>query len=144
MSALKLQGSRHDALAALLVCSSMILFSFLLHPNPRGFGTHRQLLLPPCFSRLVTRVPCPFCGMTTGFTWMARGDVAAAARCNLMAPPGFVAGWVLALLGLYGAVTGRGWLPAALAHPRFPRLLLIVIGAFWAANITLTLGWWHV
>jgi len=144
MSGLKLHGSRHDALAALLVCSSIILFSFLLHPDARGFGTHRELLLPPCFFRLVTRMPCPFCGMTTGFTWMARRDVAAAARCNLMAPPGFVAAGMFAVLGLYGVVCGRGWLPRVFSHPRFPKVLLGVILVFWLANLTLAFGLWHV
>ena len=144
MSALKLQGTRHDAVAALLVCSSIILFAFLLHPNPQGYGTHRQLLLPPCFFRLMTRLPCPFCGMTTGFTWMARGHVGQAARCNLMAPLGFVATCLFALLGLYGVVTGRGWLPRVFSDPGFSRLLLIVIGVSWLANLTLALGLWHV
>jgi len=144
MSALKLGGSRHDAWAALLVCTSALVLAALLQPSPSGYGTHRELFLPPCAFRLLTHLPCPFCGMTTGFAWMAQGEVRAAANANLMAPAGFVATCVLALLGLFGVVTGRGWLPAALAHPRFPKWLLAAILAFWAVNLTLHFGGWHV
>lgn len=120
------------------------MLSALLPPSPSGFGTHRRLVPVPCGFRALTRVPCPFCGMTTGFAWMARGRIREAANANLMAPIAFMATCLLALLGLYGAVTGRGWLPAALAHPAFPRWLLGVVLAFWLINLTLHFGGWHV
>lgn len=44
-----------------------------LEPNPRGYGTHTQLGLPPCPFASVTGHPCPSCGMTTSFAWFARG-----------------------------------------------------------------------
>lgn len=42
-----------------------------LHADGRGFGTHQQLGLPPCTFEEMTRVPCPGCGLTTSFTYMA-------------------------------------------------------------------------
>lgn len=126
---------RHASWQAFLIGTALLALSFVVHPDPRGFGTHRQLLMPPCFFRLLTHLPCPFCGMTTGYALMARGQVAKAAHCNLMAPPAFVATALLALLGLWGLLTGRHWLPRFMSNPIFPRLLLAVILAFWVANL---------
>src|SRR5271154_3804334 len=53
-----------------------------LQPDPRGFGTHRQLGLPPCIVRLVFGIPCPSCGMTTSFAHLMRGQLAKAFRAN--------------------------------------------------------------
>jgi hypothetical protein len=53
-----------------------------LEPDPRGYGTHRQLGLPPCTVRLLLGIPCPSCGMTTSFASLMRGEVAGAWRAN--------------------------------------------------------------
>jgi Protein of unknown function (DUF2752) len=53
-----------------------------LQPDPRGYGTHRQLGLPPCTVRLLLGIPCPSCGMTTSFAHLMRGQVADALRAN--------------------------------------------------------------
>ncbi len=45
-----------------------------LRPNPRGFGTHETLGLPPCTFLAITKYPCPSCGMTTSFSHLVRGD----------------------------------------------------------------------
>ena len=37
--------------------------------------THTQLGFPPCTFKVVTRVPCPSCGMSTSFALLIRGDV---------------------------------------------------------------------
>jgi hypothetical protein len=41
---------------------------------------------PLCPLRRTTGVPCPLCGMTTGVTALARGDMAGAVAANPLAP----------------------------------------------------------
>jgi hypothetical protein len=130
-------STQRESLYLLLGCLAVLLTCSLLTPDPRGYGTHRQLLMPPCVLHAITGVPCPFCGMTTGFAHMARGQVLAAARANLMAPPIFLLTIVIGLLALWGAVTARPWVPALVRTPSFSRWLLVVILLFWAANIAL-------
>ncbi|MBS0265172.1 MAG: DUF2752 domain-containing protein [Planctomycetes bacterium] len=72
----------------LLVCWSLFLiagFSLSLHldPDPRGFGTHQRLGLPPCTFRALLDIPCPGCGMTTSFSHFVRGNLVQAARANI-------------------------------------------------------------
>jgi len=54
----------------------------LLAPSPSGHGTHVQLGFLPCTFRVVTGIPCPFCGMTTAFSWMVRGNLINALHVN--------------------------------------------------------------
>lgn len=42
-----------------------------LQPDVRGYGTHQQLGLGSCTFMDLTTFPCPLCGMTTTFTYMA-------------------------------------------------------------------------
>lgn len=78
-----------------------------LEPDPRGFGTHQQLGLPPCGLLLQTGMPCPTCGMTTSFAWMVRGRIDRAWQAN---PAGC---WIAPLCGvvaiwmLVGVICGR-------------------------------------
>lgn len=53
-----------------------------LEPDPRGFGTHQRLGLPPCTIRVLFEIPCPNCGMTTSFSNFVRGNFVQAARAN--------------------------------------------------------------
>jgi hypothetical protein len=126
---------RIESIEALVICGALIALSFVLRPDPRGFGTHQQLLMPPCFFRLVTHLPCPFCGMTTGYALMARGRAGEAAHCNLMAPAAFALTAVIGLLGLWGLLTGRDWVPRWARSRQFPNVLLAIILVFWIANI---------
>ena len=59
--------------------------AYRLEPDPRGFGTHQRLGLPPCTIRTVFGVPCPSCGMTTSFANLAKGHFVHAARANTTA-----------------------------------------------------------
>ena len=65
-----------------------------LEPDPRGYGTHRALGLPPCSFQFLLGIPCPSCGMTTSIAHFVRGQFLASAQAN-------VAGL---LLGLFCAV----------------------------------------
>lgn len=53
-----------------------------LKPDPRGFGTHQALGLPPCTVRLLLGIPCPSCGMTTSFSHFIRGQFVDSVRAN--------------------------------------------------------------
>lgn len=68
----------------------VLALSFWLRPDPRGFGTHQQLGLPPCNFQEATGVPCPGCGLTTSFTQMAHGHPLDALAAHLMGPPLFL------------------------------------------------------
>lgn len=80
-----------------------------LDPDPRGFGTHRQVGLPECTFRLMFSRPCPGCGMTTCFSHFVRGEFAAAAQANTT---GLLLAIVCALMipwSLVSAARGRLW-----------------------------------
>jgi Protein of unknown function (DUF2752) len=71
----------------LFVWSLFLLGGFALaggmEPDPRGYGTHERLGLPPCTFRTLFDLPCPSCGMTTSFSCMTRGRFAEAAQANI-------------------------------------------------------------
>src|SRR5262245_50047952 len=60
--------------------------AFFLTPNPKGFGTHEKLHLPPCLFRALTHLPCPSCGLTTSFAYFAKGAFLKSFQANLMGP----------------------------------------------------------
>ena len=55
--------------------------------------THRQLHLPPCTFKDLTRLPCPSCGMTSSFALLVRGDLWHSLQANCV-------GTMLAIIGL--------------------------------------------
>lgn len=79
---------------------------------PRQNETHTKLGLPPCSFKLLTRVPCPSCGLTTSFALLVRGDLKNSLRAN-------AAGTVLALFCL-------ALIPWSLASALWQRPLFIV------------------
>jgi len=64
-----------------------------LDPDPRGYGTHEQLGLPPCLVQVRWGVRCPSCGFTTAWAHAGRG----AWRAALAAHAGGTAAWGLGL-----------------------------------------------
>ena len=80
-----------------------------LEPDPRGFGTHRQIGLPECTFRLLFSKPCPGCGMTTSFSHFVRGEFAAAARANETALLLAILSAVMIPWSLSSAARGRLW-----------------------------------
>src|SRR5262245_9921000 len=77
----------------------VFLAAYWLHPDPRGLGTHEQLFLPPCWFHWLTGIPCPSCGLTTSFAFLAKGDVWNGIRVHPLGPVLFL----LAALGFVHA-----------------------------------------
>jgi hypothetical protein len=122
--------------AFLLVGAAAALgLSFVLTPSPAGWGTHLQLHLAPCLFHLFTGLPCPFCGMTTAFAHMARGQVAAAFSDHCLGPALFVLTWVVGLAGARGLVTGTWPLPHAVMRARFQSGVLAVVTLGWVVSV---------
>lgn len=82
-----------------------------LTPDPRGFGTHEQLGLPPCVSERFLGFPCPFCGMTTSFSLMAHARPEEA----FYTQPAGAAAFLVALVLMSGGIVTAcaGYLPTA-------------------------------
>ena len=76
------RGSRWLLVGWSLVLIGGFILALSLTPDPRGFGTHQSLGLPPCTFRALCDIPCPSCGMTTSFAHIVRGDFAQALRAN--------------------------------------------------------------
>jgi len=118
------------------VCIAVLAVAAALTPDPRGHGTHEKLGMPPCLTATLFHIPCPFCGMTTSFAWMAHGHPRKAFTVQPAGVLGFVATAFAAPLFASLALTG-------LRLPRAPRNLrrwawctvLIVLGAGWLYSI---------
>ncbi|WP_146598586.1 DUF2752 domain-containing protein [Novipirellula aureliae] len=66
-------GKRFAAIAVGFVPLSLLITAGRLNPSPLGLGTHQQLGLPPCTSRVLFGVRCPSCGMTTSWSLFMHG-----------------------------------------------------------------------
>jgi hypothetical protein len=80
-----------------------------LEPDPRGYGTHQGLGLPPCSFQILFGIICPSCGGTTCFAHFVRGQWLAAAQANVAA---FGLALVCAAMipwSWHGAWSGRLW-----------------------------------
>lgn len=112
--------------------------AFWLNPyepdgRPRTVGTHTQIGMLPCNFLVMTSKPCPACGMTTSFSLLVRGDVAASLRAN----------WAGTMIALLWAVT-LVWAVASAARGRLlfiPRgkgelILTVVVGVVLAVMLT--------
>ena len=98
---------RLGALAVALGCLTPLIIAACLRPSPDGYGSHTALGLASCQFMQRTGLPCPSCGMTTSWTWFARGNLQASFYVQPM-------GTVLAAMtaccfwgALYCAFTGR-------------------------------------
>jgi len=102
---------------AVLVTAPIVLG---LEADPRGYGTHEQLGLPPCLIMKFTRFPCPTCGLTTAVALAARFRLGAALVAH---PFGFI---------LYvGACAVLAWNLVALATRRPATRILAVLESPW-------------
>lgn len=112
-----------------LVAIAPLALAAKLRPDPTGLGTHQQLGLPPCSSRLLWNIRCPACGMTTSWAHLVRGEVLESVYAN---PGGMLLGVVAAGLSLVlgfssvrGEVPQRRW-AVALAWSLGTAMLLAV------------------
>jgi hypothetical protein len=117
------------ALAALAVVAT----ARWLSPDPAGLGTHVQLGLPPCAFLTFSGWPCPTCGLTTAFAYMARVQMAAAWRAHSLGPLLFSLTVLTIPYALHSAVRGAqgGAVPRAQSTMRR-------VGALPLATLTLT------
>jgi hypothetical protein len=111
-----------------------------LEPDPRGYGTHVRLGLPPCSFLAVTGTRCPSCGMTTAFACAVRGRLGAAWRANpagtLLAPScALLVPWLLA-----AAIAGRPWGFRTLDLPLTVLVVATVALSLLAWTVRLLLG----
>jgi NADH:ubiquinone oxidoreductase subunit 6 (subunit J) len=129
------QTHRYWPAAALLAAVIVLTLACLLRPDPRGFGTHEHLFLPPCMFLRITHLPCPFCGMTTGLAHMARGEAVDAALCNPGAPLLFALTCLGGVLSVRALVVGSRVLPAWATGRKATRYAMIGIGLIWVVHI---------
>ena len=61
---------------------ALLALAVWLEPDPRGFGTHQQLGLPPCTFEVLFDCRCPSCGMTTSWSYLVRGQLLNSLRAN--------------------------------------------------------------
>lgn len=116
---------------------ALLVVARLLPPDPRGFGTHLALGLPPCGFLLWLGVPCPACGLTTSFAHLARFELLAALRAH----PGGLPLYLLTLLTLLASLrSGFRAEPLAvtwgrLGAERWAAGLLVTLLATWCARL---------
>lgn len=67
-------------------------------PDPRGYGTHEKLGLPPCAMMKWLHVPCPGCGVTTSVALAAHARFLDAARTQ---PFGLVVALAIPLTAIW-------------------------------------------
>lgn len=82
-----------------------------IEPDPRGYGTHTQLGLPPCGFLVLTGFPCPGCGLTTAFAYGIRGQWWLAGTSNILGLALFLI--VCATVPISILAIMRGWSFAA-------------------------------
>lgn len=107
---LRLSPTARAALVGLgLSAAALLAVAARLQPDPRGYGTHEQLGLPPCAFKQLTGTPCPSCGLTTSVTCMVHGRLRQALAAN---PTGCLCVVLAAALVPWSwtsAVRGRLW-----------------------------------
>ena len=119
--------------ALILIC-----IAAWLKPNPMGMGTHEQLGLPSCSFLIDYGKPCPFCGMTTSFSHMVRGQILHSFKAQ---PMGALFALVALLVPVYSAFVLKKMKPFFPKwYYRYWPWLLLVLGVLcllsWVYKIT--------
>jgi hypothetical protein len=105
---------------AVTVCAGVVAAGLRVEPDARGFGSHRQLGLPACTLPDLTGYPCPTCGLTTSWAWMARGQVVQAVSAHLLGALLYAAAAALLV-----------WTVAASVMRRSPLGAMRILASFW-------------
>ena len=129
-------AARHVRVTAVVIaigCAVILFVAMYLTPDPRGFGTHEQLGLPPCISTKFLHVPCPVCGMTTAFSLMAHVRPIDAFRTQ---PAGAIL-FAVCMIALAGSVSTfvSGYVPSLMVRVSASRV------SAWTFAVLLTAGW---
>lgn len=120
----------------------LVVLGTLVHPDPRGFGTHEQLGLPACRMIEWFGVPCPGCGVTTSVALATHGHFLDAFKNQ---PFGLIVALAIpsfTLWALGGHLAGRD-LFVDLHSARVGKLailLAIALGLAWIYKIALVRG----
>lgn len=125
---------RFRAMAVFAACTAVLGVASALKPDPRGFGTHQQLGLPPCISEEYLGIPCPLCGMTTSFTLMADARPVDAFHAQPAGAFFFVATVLIAAGAASTAITGHmpGFLHPLLKSRILTGVTIVVMLSAWA------------
>jgi hypothetical protein len=103
-----------------------------LTPDPRGYGTHQQLGMPPCTFRTLMDVNCPHCGLTTSFSWFVRGQFQKSMQAN---PAGVLLAVISVLILIWSVVVSiRG---AFVLFDEPGRVLLVGFGVWVLVSIVI-------
>jgi hypothetical protein len=69
----------------------VIVTARMLVPKESGMGTHTELGFPPCTFYVLTKLPCPGCGLTTSFSHLAHLQFVKAFKVHPFGPILFAA-----------------------------------------------------
>jgi hypothetical protein len=93
--------------ALALASLAVLVTARLLVPAASGVGTHLALGLPPCGFLLWSGLPCPACGLTTSFAWLARAELTRGLQANPLGLPLFLGTLLTLVLATRYAYLGR-------------------------------------
>ncbi len=133
-------GRRALSLLIGLPAWAVLATAISLSPDPRGFGTHRQLGLGTCTVMQLTGYPCPMCGMTTCFTHMAHLDPLGALLAQPFGVVLFLVTLGLASVAAVELLSPRGrwerlWAQVAIREERLAMILVIGLLLGWVYKL---------
>ena len=129
----------HRIVLLLLSFSLLGLFGLAatLQPDERGYGTHEQFGLSPCWFVEHWNMRCPSCGMTTSWAHLTRGEIWGSLRANsggtALAVLALWLSWALLASALRGCWIGQ--LPGSRADVVIPLTVGTVICVDWIIRL---------
>jgi hypothetical protein len=134
---------RWSALAVAVGTGMLLGLAWWLQPSPNGFGTHQALGLPPCSWPDRFGVPCPSCGMTTAFSYAAKGRFVSSFLAQPMGMLLALAAGGAFVVSLWTLVSGRTLAPvyARMWNARLAWILGIIAVLSWGYKAAVMCGW---